>query len=295
MILSPLALTVLFGIGLLLVVGSYLPEHFTSPFVERQDEFRVTSIQRFQRKLRLAGYFDRSPSFFLFGMLIVGCVVGFLVAAATGKLILAPLGPVVVTAATLAHLTSRAHNSIIRASAEIVPFLRNIEAAVRSQMAAPIAYRRAVERSNALRPFLEPSVADMISGASFPEALRGTVERLPLKTWAIFVRQMELHERAGGPLAEALAETVKHLDMLVQLQSKARAQYSSQRMQQRIITAVSLGGILLFMLKIDREIASLLWTTPAGWLVLLIGGSIMSFGLWWGRRQLATIAEKLNL
>lgn len=292
--MSNLLVTIIFGIGLALVALVYAPKRFTAPFAAPDtDNLKVTARQRFQRKLRLAGYFDRSPTFFFVGMILAGLVVGFLLGAMF-SIYLVPLGPIVVTVLVLWHLNMRESNAIARASEEIVPFLRNIEAAVRSQMAPPIAYRRAVEKTKTLRPYLEPSVAQMISGVPFSQALHGTIERLPLRTWAIFVRQIDLNERVGGPLPDALAETVRHLDMIVQLQSDARAQYASQAWQMRIITGISIGGTILFGLLVGRSLTLLLFTTVLGWIALVIGLSVMAFGLWFGRRQLAAIARKLN-
>jgi Flp pilus assembly protein TadB len=292
--MNPFWVTLIFGIGLLLVGIGYSPERFLSPFSRNHGEsLKVTSRQRFQRKLRLAGYYDQSPSFFLVGMILAGLVVGFLLGAAI-SIYLIPLGPVLVSTLVLWHLGSREKNAVARASDEIIPFLRNIEAAVRAQQAAPMAYRRAVEKTKTLRPYLEPSVAQMISGVSFSEALHGTVERLPLRTWSIFVRQMELHERSGGPLADAIASTVRHLDMIIQLQSDARAQYASQAWQMRIITGISVGGTLVFGLLISPDITILLFTTFMGYIALAVGLSVMAGGLWFGRKQLSAIARKLN-
>ncbi len=294
MAIAPIWLTVFLGLGLVLILLHYVPAPFLSPFSSNRDEMKASVSDRFKRKLRLAGYHYNSPSLFILGIALFSAVIGLLAAAALHTILVLPLGPIIVIAGTFWHLNSRERNAINRASNEIIPFLRNIEAAVRAQMAPPLAYRRAVEKTSTLRRYLEPSIAEMISGVSFSQALKGTTERLPLRTWSIFVRQMELHERAGGPLADALAETVRHLDMIIQLQSDARAQYAAQQMQMRIITLISFGGTAIFGLVIDPSVTAVLFTTLYGFIALFVGLTVMGGGLWFGRKQLHDISRKLN-
>lgn len=116
---------------------------------------------------------------------------------------------------------------MVKVSAEIVAFLRNMESEIKLQQTPVIAYRSAVEKTGTLQTYLEPSVEQMESGVPFLEALRTTLDKLPLRSWSIFVRQMELHERAGGSLADAIASTARHLNMTLRLQGDARTQYAS--------------------------------------------------------------------
>lgn len=238
--------------------------------------------------------FDQAPSFVLIGLVAASALVGVVFALLASQPLLFVGGPIVVFGYAHFQLLKRQRQFLARASAELVPFLRRIEASVRAGRAAPLAYRQAVLETKTLQRVLMHSADEMAAGATFVEALRGTVHRLPLRMWFVFVRQMEIHEEAGGRLSESLGQTVQQINVMLQLQAQARADYATQARQQNLIVVIVFGALIFFAVAVSPNAVAQLWQTGIGIIASIVGLSLIGGGLWFGRKQLRDIDRRLN-
>lgn len=287
--MSPLIATALFGAALLLVGLAYLPSlpAVRLAITPRRDGFN----ERFAKRLKLAGIYDRAPSF------LAGAVIGVAMIAGLTMLALAGIpggivGFLAVPFLSYIFLIRRERTFLRRATKELIPFFNRFEAAVRAKTPPEIAYREAVEHSNVLRMILGDSAARMAGGAEFVEALEDTLDRFPLRVWRIFVRQLETHETSGGDLSSALTTTIAELNEMISLTAEAAADTASARFQQIVILSVVIVGIFGFSLVIGRETMSRLWTTAPGLVGLISGCSIMAGGFWFSLKQMRIVERR---
>lgn len=251
--------------------------------------------ERMSRALHAAGIFDKAPSLVLIALTLASAILGLLLATILGNVYAFIAGPPIVLVSAHLYLLSRQRSFLKRASDEMIPFLNKIATQVKAGKPAQQAYLDAVEESQVLREILEDSAAKISSGARFSHALLETLPLLPLRMWAVFVRQLELYEEAGGDLTTAIETTVSQVNSMLQLQAEARADYAIQAKQQKLILLIIAGGLAGFFFVIPdgtTRVAQLV-TTPFGLIGTLIGVGIMAFGLWFLNKQLRDVERKL--
>jgi Flp pilus assembly protein TadB len=197
------------------------------------------------------------------------------------------------TCALPIYVRERRKRFLERASDELVPFLNRIATAVVSGQPAQQAYLDAVEESTWLRDVLEDSAAKISSGERFSHALLETLPLLPLRMWSVFVRQLELYEEVGGDVGRAIEKSVSQVNSMLQLQAEARADYTVQSWQQRIIILIVLGATLIWGL-IDPSRVSRVISSPVGIGGIVIGLLIIVFGIWFLQKQLKDLERKLS-
>lgn len=249
---------------------------------------------KLQRSLRLAGMYDKTPSVMIIGLVGVTTVVGLVVGVITGNPLVALAAIPIVPAGAHYMLMMRQRQFVVRASDEIVPFLNRIATSVKAGRPVPQAYVQAVEESGELKRILAASAAKITSGARFSDAIVETIDALPLRMWSIFVRQVEAFDSGGGDLATGLEKTIKQINMVLQLNSEARADYATQARQQKLIVIIVIGGIAFFTLSVDPAMMKTLWTTPMGIIGMLVAFAVMGGGMWFSRKQMRDIEKKLN-
>lgn len=251
--------------------------------------------ERLVRSLRAAGIFEQAPSIVLVFLALATTILALLLFETTGTLWSVPGAVALVFFGVQWFLHSRQRAFMSRAHDELIPFLNRISTSVGAGVPLQAAYLQAVEDSNVLKEVLEDSAAKIASGYNFSEALLETLPLLPLRMWAVFVRQMEHYEEVGGDVKSTIQSTVVHINKMLQLQAETRADYAIQAKQQQLIIFILLAGFLgmVFIVPNGKEMFHTLITTTGGIVGLTAGVSIIIFGLWFLNKQLRDVERKM--
>lgn len=292
--MSPLLVSFLFAIGFALFLLGVVPRRYTRSSFAVFGERKLRLAGRLSRSLKLAGIYDQAPLFMLVSLIVASLVLGALIMLLAGSPYGILSGPVIVGFTANMYLIGRQRSFLVRASNELVPFLRRVEASVRAGRPVAGAYRDAVAETETLRLALDESAAKMSAGMPFIAALSETTEQLPLRMWIMFVRQLEIHETAGGNLAQAIAQTVTHIDTMLQLQAQARADYANQARQQKLIVLITFAALAVFVVFVNPSAIEKLTRNVLGIGMLCAGLGLILAGLWIGRKTLRDIDRRLN-
>jgi Flp pilus assembly protein TadB len=291
--ISPVIAAILFASGIAILIAFFAPT--TRNSMLKIDQRRQSLIERVQRSLKLAGMPDYTPIFAIVSMLGVTLVVAMILLVLVGSFWIIILAPILVLISWNIFIRLRQKAFLTRATDELIPFFNRIATGVQAGRPVPQAYVEAVRESNLLREMLDDSAAKITAGATFTDALLETIDTVPLRMWALFVRQLELHDQMGGNLGKALEETISQINEMLQLQAEARADYAAQARQQQIIFIIPLLGLLAFAFLVPggRELMTPLVTTIPGIIISVLGLSVMYAGYWFSGKQLKSIEEKL--
>ena len=291
--ISPVIAAILFAAGIAILIAFFAPT--TRNSMLKIDQRRQSLIERVQRSLKLAGMPDYTPIFAIVSMLGVTLVVAMILLVLVGSFWIIILAPILVLISWNIFIRLRQKAFLTRATDELIPFFNRIATGVQAGLPVPQAYVEAVRESNLLREMLDDSAAKITAGATFTDALLETIDTVPLRMWALFVRQLELHDQMGGNLGKALEETISQINEMLQLQAEARADYAAQARQQQIIFIIPLLGLLAFAFLVPggRELMTPLVTTIPGIIISILGLSVMYAGYWFSGKQLKSIEEKL--
>lgn len=120
-------------------------------------------------------------------------------------------------------------------------------------------------------------------GVSFEQALANLYARLPSEGTGLVVSSLNIAMRNGGNLAETLERIAITLRARIQLRARVGALTSQGRLQAWIMACLPLA-LALVLNHLDPQTMSLLWHTPAGWVVLIVVGVLEIAGIWMIRR-----------
>lgn len=290
---NPIFIAVVFALGLALLTFLALPGRQRLSLGQPGG---MNYRQRMQAALRQAGIFDYSPSLLTVALSGITVVIAALLIILLGKVYFALLAPVIVFGAWHIFLSSRRRRFRERSYQELIPFLNRISTAVQGGVPIQSAYLQAVEESVALKPALIDSAGKISAGAEFIPSLIETIPKLPIRMWAIFVRQMELNEQVGGDLRRSLQTTIDQLSKMQRLQAEARADFSVQRKQQQVILVVIALGVflILFLLPGSSERLSTTFSSLVGIVVSALGLVAIAAGFLFLNQQIEDIDRKLN-
>lgn len=119
---------------------------------------------------------------------------------------------------------------------------------------------------------------EMIFGIPFKDAVGHLADRVQSADLNFFVISLMIQHETGGNLTELLDGLAKTMRERVKLRGKVRTLSSEGRASAWVL--VSLPFVLAGLLSlINRDYISILWTTPQGLTLLLVGGGLMALGL----------------
>lgn len=280
-------------VAVALAILALAPERWRSPLAPKR--LRQPLVDRIQTQLKLAGVYDESPTIVLFGALFAGLLLGLIFALVVGTIWIVPAGFFIVYAVGQVMLLGRQRRMTMNYTRELVLLFRRIEAGVRAGQPPSQAYRKAVDDTRFLKRPLGASALMIATGTPFVEALETTLTELPLRSWRMFVGQMRIHDKAGGPkLAKALSTTVDQVNHNLRLQAESRAEYAPQAQQQKAIIGIVAAALVFFSTSIDAATIRLLYTTVAGWVCMFLGLGLIGAGLWFSQRVLRRIEKEIS-
>jgi Flp pilus assembly protein TadB len=289
--MSPLVVSLLFGAGLALLVFAVLPIG-TAINITIKPSAKKLSV-RMAERLRRAGVFDQAPTFAVGAIIGIGLILGAVAILVSGSPFFFFVGFIAPMLVVHVALLRRERQFMIRVMRDLPPFLSRFQAAINSNVPPAVAYRQGVARSKVLREVLGESASRMAAGADFVEALESTIDKLPLRMWRVFVRQIAAHAAAGGDLATALSVTVTQINTMLSVQAEAAANTAGQRFQQTIVFLIIIGGLLMFAAVMGKDMISLLFTTIPGLVVVVLGGGMIAHGFYFSMRQIKLIDDRM--
>jgi Flp pilus assembly protein TadB len=293
LLMSPLFASVLFALGVGALVLALFPQQAASVFSTLDPKRGMRA--RFQERLRAARIFDQTPTLVILALAIVSLIGGLIIAVLISSWVGILLGPPLVIVAVNIYLMRRQRDHLLRASNELVPFLNRISTAVKAGRPPETAYLEAVAEADTLKGVLEDSAAKISAGANFAESLVATLDDLPLRMWAVFVRQLELYYQLGGDVTTAIDTTVIQVNSMLQLQAEARADYAIQAKQQKLIVGIVVGffgGYVLLVPGASAQVGAM-FQSVGGIIAFSIAIGVMGFGLWFRAKQLQAVEKRM--
>lgn len=127
------------------------------------------------------------------------------------------------------------------------------------------------------------ALAETRIGTDIADALERLAERMGSKAMAMAVMAIRIQREVGGNLAETLETTAKTLRERESLYRQVRALSAEGRLSAYILIALPIG-LLMYMMWVNYDYISLLWTTVLG-MAMLIGGIVLLIvGVFWMRK-----------
>jgi tight adherence protein B len=127
------------------------------------------------------------------------------------------------------------------------------------------------------------ALAETRIGADISESLERMAERMDSTNMKWATMAIQIQRSVGGNLAETLRTTAKTLRERESLKRHVKALSAEGKLSAYILIALPIG-VFFYSMKVNREYVELLWTRPAG-LVMLIGGIVsLGIGIMWMRK-----------
>lgn len=120
-------------------------------------------------------------------------------------------------------------------------------------------------------------------GVSFDQALIAFYNRVPTESTSLVVSALRISMQSGGTLAETLERIADTLRSRLYLLGRVRALTAQGRMQAWVMAALPVA-LALVLYVIDPDSIALLWTTTAGWAVIILIIVLEGIGLFFIRK-----------
>lgn len=127
------------------------------------------------------------------------------------------------------------------------------------------------------------ALAETRIGAEISDALERVGERMDSENMRWTALAINIQRQVGGNLAETLRTTAKTLREREELGRHVRALSAEGRLSAYILIGLPIG-LFFYMLKINYEYVSMLWTQPMGWGMSAFGLGSMALGIFWMRK-----------
>jgi Flp pilus assembly protein TadB len=290
---SPITISVLFGISLLIMLLFVLPGKQRIDIASMQTT--VNLREKFKKTLHRAGIFNQAPSIIVWMIVAASVLAGVLIAILAGNVAYFAAGPIFVVGGVYFYIHGKARRHIYNCNTELVPFINKISTSVNAGVPAEKAYVNAVKESKHLKEVLGHSAALVGSGVNFSDALLETIPLLPFRMWANFVRQIELYNQVGGDIKKTLSATVNQLSRMQTLQAEARADFAVQKQQQRAINFIIIGFLLvsLFIVNNGGEQIEKIFGNVLGIVMFTLGVLVMLAGSAFSSKQMRDIEKRI--
>lgn len=288
--INPLTASLVLAAGLVLLFLGVASPRRVDPFTPERRR-RDSLYQRLEHRLRRAGMRNVMPGFFVlvvFALCALVFGIGFLW---TGNPLVGLASLPVVLVGVYLYLSMRERAFVRRATHEMVPFLRKIEAFVAAGRNPEAAIVDAVEETTIIRSCLTQSVTEMRLNRPLDDVLRDSTEYLPLRSWRQFVSAMLLWHEGGGKIGSVLNDAVNQINTLIQLRAELAADYARFSKQQIVILVIAVGAFPL--LAAAGLLPQLLGTVP-GLIALLVGIGVMVAGFIYARANIKDIERRLD-
>lgn len=204
---------------------------------------------------------------------------------ATGELIFGVLaGGTGAWGGTRIFITSKIAHRISAFSDRLPDALQLVAGSLRSGFSVPQALGRLAEQDNhPLGGEMARALAETRIGVCVEDALDKVAERMDCRDLFWVVMAVRIQREVGGNLADVIDTTVETMRERTRLRRHVRALSAEGRLSAYVLIALPFATAgVLFLGR--PEYVSLLYTDPAGLLMLGAGGLFMSLGWFWMSR-----------
>ncbi len=127
------------------------------------------------------------------------------------------------------------------------------------------------------------ALAETRIGTDIADALDRIAERMGSRSMHLLVMAIRIQREVGGNLAETIETTAKTLRERESLYRQVRALSAEGRLSAYILIALPFA-LFFYMLWVNYDYISLLWTTLIGLLMVTVGLVLLVIGILWMRR-----------
>jgi tight adherence protein B len=162
--------------------------------------------------------------------------------------------------------------------------IRTVAAAVDAGCTLPQAIARAADASvEPVRTELRVMSNRYNLGADLRKTIEAARERLDLADFDLFASAVLVGRDMGGDIGLVLSRIARAIQSVHVMRSKVRAATSAGRTNLKGLYVVPFifVGMAYF---VDPEAVRMLFTTPLGWCVAIVAGTIIVFAVSWARR-----------
>jgi tight adherence protein B len=124
------------------------------------------------------------------------------------------------------------------------------------------------------------ALAETRIGADISDSLERMAERMDSTNMRWASMAIQIQRQVGGNLAETLRTTAKTLRGREELHRMVRTLSAEGRLSAMILIALPFF-VFFWMLKVNYDYVSLLWTEPMGWALMVAGSITMTIGIIW--------------
>lgn len=201
-------------------------------------------------------------------MLCAAC--SFVVYVFSGSAVITSLVATTILLAPPYALNYVRRRRIAKFEQQLPDFLLAVAGALRAGSGIQSALRHSADHVVApLSQELALMLREQRMGVSFEQALANLYHRMPIESISLIVSALNIAAHSGGSLAETLERISVTLRTRLHLIGRIRALTSQGRMQAWIMASLP-PGLALVLYGLDPEVMSMLWTTPAGWSVVIV-------------------------
>lgn len=124
-------------------------------------------------------------------------------------------------------------------------------------------------------------------GADLEATILEAKRRLALPNWNLFASALLVNRQMGGDVATTLDRISQSLERLHEMHQTVHASTSEGRANIKVLCLAPFF-ILGMLYMMDKEGVRLMFTTPQGWVVLLIAATLTGAGVFWASKIIGT-------
>lgn len=197
-----------------------------------------------------------------------------------GSVILAVAVAVIVVLAPSGVLVQARRRRIRKLEQQLPDLLIELAGSLRAGSGVQQALRHSAEHAPVpLAQELQLVLREQRMGVSFEQVLVNFHRRVPVESVSLIVSALNIAAQSGGSLAETLERISVTLRARLHLIGRIRALTAQGRMQMWVMAGMP-PVLVLVLHRIDPDAVSALWSTPAGWAVLLTVLVLETLGIW---------------
>ena len=172
-----------------------------------------------------------------------------------------------------------------RAAADVVLSLS-------AELATGLPPEAALERAAAGRDFMANSLGAVRIGGDVAAALRTDAQHAGLPLLSAVATVWQVSEGSGAGLSDATARLGAAALQQERMRRDLASQMAGPKATARVLALLPAVGLLLGS-GLGGSPLTWLLGTPAGWVVLAVGGALEAVGLWWVRRLIRGVEKHL--
>ena len=224
------------------------------------------------------------PGQLWFASLALSLTVVGIVGVLAGSPVVMGLGAALMLPAPWLVLGKIRQHRLQRMDRQLPDLLLALAGALRAGVGMQAALRHLVDHTPApLSQELALMLREQRMGVPFEEALSGLHVRVPTEGARLMVSALTIASHTGGQLADTLERISATLRARLHIDGRIRALTAQGRMQAWVMACLP-AGLAWVLHWLEPQAMAALWTTPAGWAVLVLIVLLEMLGMFLIRR-----------